>query len=258
MRHDSADNLEATIRQTLGIKSNLEKKSVRERYHIINRIRERYLVPLRDVIDIKKPVQNSLDFLAHGSLSEEFSRTKARLLRLRKRIRSDFEEAGKDVEPLYKSLKKENRIAKGASIALQMIDRQGLDRLNLNSKFSITFMRVEGMVSDDLLEGYLHKLANYTPAAPDIIDDPVFDGVPVDFIDPDILRKKITQSLSITDSLGWLIENYPDGSLNSILQAYIQILKNDFGKTCFSDEPDTYTFGHYKIKAFPVSIEKGQ
>jgi hypothetical protein len=267
MRHDSADNLEAIIRQTLAIKSNLEKKSVRERYMIINRIRERYLVPLREIIDIKKPIQHSLDqihllfregervFLARGPLAEEFSRSSARLLRLKKSVRSDFIESGREVEPLYKTLKRESRIIKGASQALEMIDREGVKTLNLD--FPISFMRIEGMVSDDKLEGYFHELADYTPAPPGMIEDPVLENIPVEFIDPDQLREKITKALPIEDCFNWLLETYVEESLETILQAYAHVLDSKLGAVSFKDQPRRYTIRNYTIKAYPLAVEKG-
>lgn len=265
MRSDSADNLEAITVQTLAIKSNLEKKSVRERYLIINRIRERYLVPLREIIDIKMPIQNSIDqlhrlfregqrtFLAHGLLAEEFSRSSLRLLRLRKSVRFDFIESGREVEPLYRTLKWESQILKGASRALEIIDHKGVKNLDLD--FPITFMRMEGMLSDDLLEGYFHKLSGYTPAPPGVIQESISNEIPVDFIDPDQLREKIIDTLPLEDWFAWLLENYADASLEVLLHAYVHVLDNGY-RVRFKDEPKKYRHRHYTIKSCPLTVEK--
>lgn len=267
MRNDSADNLEAIIRQTLAIKSNLERRSVRERYMIINRIRERYLVPLREIIDIKKPMQHSMDqmhrlfregkqvFIANGPLADEFSRADSRLLRLRKSVRSDFMESGREVEPLYRTLERENRIVKGASRALEIIDREGLKNLDLD--FSITFIRREGMVADDRLESYFHKLAGYVPAPPSAIEDAVPDSIRVDFIDPDQLREKIRNSLPINDYFAWLLDTYAAEPLEIILQAYVDVLDSQEYTVRFKDEARQYALRHYTIQACPMAVERG-
>ncbi|MCP3930250.1 MAG: hypothetical protein GY705_14245 [Bacteroidetes bacterium] len=267
MRNDSTDNLEAIIRQTLAIKSNLEKKSVRERYMIVNRIREKYLVPLRELIDIKKPVQQSIDqiqrlfkdgkrtFIAHRALAEEFSRANSRLLRLRKSIRADFNDSRKEVDPLYKTLKRENLIIKGASTALELIDRKGLKALDMN--FSITFMRVEGMVSDDKLESYLQKLSGYKPSPPQAIEEQKPESIAVDFIDPILLQQELKKDLPVSDCFEWLLENFNNESLGSILQAYAYVLESDKYKSSHNDERKIYKKKNYTIKTCQMTVEKG-
>lgn len=267
MRNDSTDNLEAIIRQTLAIKSNLEKKSVRERYMIVNRIRERYLVPLRELIDIKKPVQQSIDqiqrlfkdgkrvFIAHRALAEEFSRAGSRLLRLRKSVRADFNDSRREVEPLYRTLKRENRIIKGASRALELIDRNGLKSLDLD--FSVTFMRVEGMVSDDKLESYFHELSGYTPSPPGAIEEQKPETIKIDFIDPIQLQQKLKKVLPVTDYFGWLLKTFSGESFGSILQAYVYILESDNYRASHEADRKIYKIRNYTIKTCPMTIEKG-
>ena len=68
------------------LKSNRERRSTRERFEIINHFWSRYLEPLRDLIDVKKAMDASLDdldrslaangrtFALDGALAREFSR----------------------------------------------------------------------------------------------------------------------------------------------------------------------------------------
>ena len=268
MRQHSSDNRECIIRETIFIKSNVHKKNVTERYEIVNRIREKYLVPLRDIVDIHRPIQGDFEHLGllfeegirtfkiHGPipLSEEFVKTKARLLRLRKSIRNDFEESRKEIDPLYTTLKKENQIIQGASRALEIIDRKGLKVLGLEDSFHITGINIEGIFSDSRLEGFFYELTDYDPVAPEIMAESFDETIEVNFIDPDMLSQKIKAGLPIKDSFKWLIENYPDENLNAILQAYVFILKNKLGKSYFENFDQQARFHGFIIKYFPLNL----
>ena len=86
IRQDSHANREAIVTEVLKLKSNRDQRSIRERFEVINRIWSRHLEPLRDLIDVKKSMDASLDdiersmitngktFILDGALSREFSR----------------------------------------------------------------------------------------------------------------------------------------------------------------------------------------
>jgi hypothetical protein len=153
VRQDSHANREAIIGEVLKLKSNREQRSTRERFEIINRLWGRYLEPLRDLIDVKKAMDTGLDdlerglaasaktFALDGALAREFSRCRARLLRLRREVAEDFFESMREVEPLYFSLKRESELVRGASLALERLDRSGLASLKLDELLAIPAYR---------------------------------------------------------------------------------------------------------------------
>ncbi len=101
VRQDSRSTRDGIIGQVMRIKANREKYAVRQRFEVINRLWKRYLEPLRDLIDVKKAIDASLDrlhamvvqgtraFLHDRAMSREFTAVSYRLLRLRRDMLSD-------------------------------------------------------------------------------------------------------------------------------------------------------------------------
>jgi hypothetical protein len=267
IRQDSHANREAIIAEVLKLKSNREKRSTRERFEIINRLWTRYLEPLRDLIDVRQAMDADLDdlervlaaasvaFQLDGTLSREVSRCRARLLRLRREVAEDFRESLREVEPLYNSLKRESELVRGASLALERLDRQGLAALDLEAVMAIPVWRVEGTFADTSLEAYLLGVKGYEPAeAPPL---PIgAAGMSRQVILPSELLARLAASLPVDDLLAWLLANFPEASLGELLRAYGRIFLGDGVHRQFAIEERRYEVPGAAIVARPVRLEK--
>ncbi|OKY76481.1 MAG: hypothetical protein BM485_04420 [Desulfobulbaceae bacterium DB1] len=267
IRQDSHANREAIIAEVLKLKSNRGQRSIRERFEIINRLWNRYLEPLRDLIDVKKAMDASLDdiersfimngktFILDGALSREFSRCRARLLRLRREVAEDFYESMREVEPLYVSLKRDSELVRGASLALERIDRAGLASLQLDALIAIPTWRIEGTFSDTSLEAFFHGVHGYEPTAPEPL--PGADETPLhEFIMPSELFYRLESSLPIPDLFTWLLEQYPEATVGELVRAYGRIYLGDPGKMHFAEEERRYALPDIFLVARPLRIEK--
>ena len=111
IRQDSRTNREAIINEVMAVKSNREKRTVSERFEKILHLWNHYLEPLKDLIDVRKTMDTSLDglerLLKHGmkqyqldgALHREFSQCSIRLVRLRRDMTADFRESMHELEP---------------------------------------------------------------------------------------------------------------------------------------------------------------
>ncbi len=241
IRQDSHANREAIVTEVLKLKSNRDQRSIRERFEIINRLWSRHLEPLRDLIDVKKAMDASLDdlerslitnektFILDGALSREFSRCRARLLRLRREVAEDFYESMKEVEPLYVSLKRESELVRGASLALERIDRAGLASLNFDALIAIPIWRIEGTFSDTSLEAFIHGVHGYEPTAPEPLPD-ADETSHNEFILPSELYSRLESSLPVPDLFAWLLEQYPEATAGELVRAYGRIYLGESGE----------------------------
>ncbi|MFH1215490.1 MAG: hypothetical protein V1706_03210 [Pseudomonadota bacterium] len=267
IRQDSHANHEAIVAEVLKLKANRDQRSIRERFEIINRLWSRHLEPLRDLIDVKKAMDASLDdlerslitdgktFVLDGALTREFSRCRARLLRLRREVAENFYESLREVEPLYVSLKRESALVRGASLALERIDRAGLASLQLDALLAIPTWRIEGTFSDTSLESFFHGVRGYEPAAPEPLPDP--DEVPLDeFILPSELFSRLESSLPVPDLFAWLLNQYPEARTGELVRAYGRIYLGDLGKMQFAEEERRYPLSDIFLVARPLRIEK--
>jgi hypothetical protein len=267
IRQDSHANREAIVTEVLKLKSNRNQRSIRERFEIINRIWSRHLEPLRDLIDVKKAMDASLDdlgrslmtngktFILDGALSREFSRCRARLLRLRREVADDFYESMKEVEPLYVSLKRESELVRGASLALERIDRAGLASLNFDALIAIPIWRIEGTFSDTSLEAFIHGVHGYEPTAPEPLPD-ADETSHNEFILPSELYSRLESSLPVPDLFVWLLEQYPEATTGELVRAYGRIYLGNPGKMKFAEEERRYALADIYLIAHPLRIEQ--
>lgn len=266
IRQDSRANREAVINDVLSLKSNQDRRSARERFEIINRLWTHYLEPLRDLIDVRKAMDAGLDSLDRvlragaktfdldGTLSREFSRCRARLLRLRREIGIDFHECLREVEPLYESLKRDSELVRGAVRALERIGKEGLKNLALANQLAISIWQQEGLLNNLVLEAYLHGVRGYIPrvATPLATSPSVPDRL---LIDPKIMLDKLKKSMPVDDVLYWLVTNYGSVGPGEVLRAYGRIHGGDFGKRIFSEMERSYELEDVTLLAHPLRIE---
>lgn len=267
IRQDSRANREAIVVEVLKLKANRDQRSIRERFEIINRLWSRHLEPLRDLIDVKKAMDASLDdierslitsgkmFILDGALSREFSRCRARLLRLRREVAEDFYESMREVEPLYVSLKRESELVRGASLALERIDRAGLAGLQFDALLAIPTWRIEGTFSDTSLEAFFHGVHGYEPVAPQPL--PAADETTLhEFILPSELFYRLESSLPVADLFAWLLEQYPEAGAGELVRAYGRIYLGDPGEMYFAEQERRYSLTDIFLVARPLRIEK--
>lgn len=267
IRQDSHSNRESIIGEVMKLKSNRERRSTRERFEIINHLWSRYLEPLRDLIDVKKAMDAGLDdldrsltansrtFVLDGALAREFSRCRARLLRLRREMTEDFYESMREVEPLYISLKKESELVRGASLALERLDRSGLAGLRLQEMMAIPIWRIEGTFSDVSLESFLHGIKGYKPG---IVAPLVETGEMArpEFILPSELYARLEAALPVDDLLAWLLENYQEVGVGELVRAYGRVFLRLSDTMNFGDEERRYSLPDATLIARPIRLEK--
>jgi len=269
IRQDSHSNREAIIAEVIKLKSNRDRRTTKERFEIINHLWSRYLEPLRDLIDVKKAMDASLDdldrsltangrtFALDGVLAREFSRCRARLLRLRREMTEDFYESMREVEPLYISLKRESELVRGASLALERLDRSGLASLDLQEMMAIPIWRIEGTFSDTSLESFLHGIKGYKPG----ISPPIVDTGEIarpEFILPSELYARLESALPVDDLLAWLLEYYPEVGVGELVRAYGRVFLRDLGTMHFGEEERRYPLPEVTLIARPLRLEKTQ
>ena len=267
IRQGSHNNREAIIGEVIQLKSNRGRRSARERFEIINRLWTRYLEPMRDLIDVKKAMDASLDdlersllvnaktFTIDGSLSREFSRCRARLLRLRREITEDFSESIREIEPLYRSLKRESELVRGASLALEKLDRSGVASLQLPELMALPIWRVEGLFSDTSLESYLTGIKGYEPGQPQPLIETA-EAPPPECILPSALFASLAAALPVDDLLAWLLAEYPEAGVGELVRAYGRIFLRPTSAMQFAGEERCYALPNATLIARPLRLEK--
>ncbi len=236
IRQDSRSNRDGIIGEAVRIKANRERWPVKQRFETINRLWSRYIEPLRDLIDVRKEMDTALDalellfadgmrvFRADRAMQREFSVASARLLRLRRDVKTDYHESLAELGPLYESLRRDTALARGAGRALEIIGRRGIRALRITQRMALPAWRTDGLMSDFALTAYLHGIKGYEPRSlPAIAPAPEQEHDVI--IEPQDLKSRLLSSLPVSDLLDWLIENHPGCSAGEILRAYGRVLE---------------------------------
>jgi hypothetical protein len=265
VRQDSRANREGIIGEVLRIKSNRDRRSARERFEEVNRLWSRYLEPLRDLIDVRKAMDHTLEgldrlmrqglevFLLDGALTREFVRARLRLLRLRREAAEDFREAVREIEPLYQALRRESEIVRGASRALERIRREGLRSLDLPGLLLLPAWRREGLFAGPAVEAYLQDVSGYEPQRPQPLPE-TGQSEPPSFIDPVALAAALKRALPVADLLEWLAREYAEASLAELLRAYGRVHAAPPGARLHGEQEREYRIAGVSVRTHPMSV----
>jgi hypothetical protein len=266
IRQDSGANREAVINEVMTVKSNPGQMSVRERFERINRLWTRYLVPLRDLIDVRKAMDHSLDsmeglalegmkvFNLDGALARELARIRARLLRLRRNVAADFRESMREIEPLYQALRRESQLVRGASRALALIRQNKGASLRLSERMALPAWRLAGLFSDTVVAALFYNIKGYSPGRIPAIPH-ALEAEAKDFIDPETLLEAFRSQMPIKDVLEWLNLNFEKAPLAELLRAYGRIFNSSLGRVTFGSEERTYRICGNRVTAYPMQVE---
>jgi len=268
MRQDSSHSREAVVAEVIKLKANKTSLAVKERLARVNYLWTRYMVPLRDMLDVHKEMERQLDtlntILAHGesvfefdlAVQREFIALKSRVLRLRKEIAVDFKESIKELLPLHDQLHRESAVSQGAACALQLIKRNGLASLSLPKRLAISSWRTDGLFADEALRSYLLALKGYTPKLPPPLVQ-VQEKDLSNIILADDFVAKAQKAIPLDDALEWLITEYPKAAPEQLLRCYARLYYGEFGQVKFnSGEEKTYKTKACSFLAVPMGVTK--
>ncbi len=267
MRQDSRRNHDGVVGEVMRVKSHKDRMSTTKRYEIINRLWERYIVPLRDMIDTEKAMDESLDRMERvleeaadeyrddDALEPRIERSQARVRRLRREVSDDFRETIREISPLYEELRRENVLASGASQALERISRDGLGSLNLPEKMQICNWQRRNLLSDGAIEAYLYTLQGYEPTKPPPLRE-VEEQTKGEHIRLDRFDEAVAEALPLDDALAWLTESYPEVTLNTLLRLYGRLHSEHCGPVRFRPQKTDYEVGDAVLTAHPMGVEE--
>ena len=252
LRRDSRDNRLGIITETLKFKSRVDDITAMARYERIIRLWEKYIEPLRDIIDSRKEMDERLralealanegmvQFRTDSIMLREFGAMRSRLLRLLRDAMEDYRESVRELEPLYTEALQNSRYLKGATLALDQMMRTGRKGLRLTERLALPIWRIMNVLSDEELEAYLYRIREYRPTPPAPIRTAATTEPP-SVIPYERIQQEMSRCMPIEDTLFWLHETYPKLTLHRTLSLYGRI---------FGDKALHHSFGNIKEYRF--------
>lgn len=267
VRSLSENNREAVVSEVQRLRTSAESLATIDRFTEVGRLWERHLMPLRQVVRVQGEMEILLDrlratlddgeqrFLAHGPVHRGFSRALARLARMRRAAFGDHHAAIREVEPLYRKVRRDSTWVSGASRALERIRTQGRDSLDLNARMALTGWRTRNLMSDEKLRGRMVALAGYKPSQP----VPIAAAAPapeLSIVTRHELMDAVRAEGRIDDVLAFVLRKWPEHSLASQLRTFGQLVAGAFGPMTLA-EPSSlrrYNVVGGELEAFPLTL----
>ncbi|RFA27300.1 hypothetical protein CAI21_14760 [Alkalilimnicola ehrlichii] len=267
IRQDVAGNQQAIVNEVMRHRANHGQTPLKERYDTILRLWERFLVPMRVLIDTTQPIQHQFDALnavllrgeaaaqGHALVEQRFMQTRKRLNRMRGMIAQHFFEAMNELQPLHQHYQRQSRLARGASLLLEQVGRQGVTALALVEQFAIPVFRREAEFNQVQLEAYLWEVSQHD-AAEEIKLGEADTAARRERISPAAIRKELAAEAPVEDALDWLLQRLEDASTAEVLRCFGDVVRylNSEPKTA----PREYRHGQTVFKAVPwkINLEK--
>jgi hypothetical protein len=268
LRRDSHDNRLGIIVESLKFKSGEGDITAIERYERIIRLWEKFVEPMRDIIDSRKEMDERLRslealmqggekvFRLDGIMVREFATMRSRLIRLLRDAMEDYRESVRELEPLYNESLRNSRYLRGATQALDMMSRKGRKSLNLRELLSFPARKsggAIGLISNDHAEAYFYQISSYSPRAPETIGDAAIDFLPTVVPYSDV-RERLEIEQPVDDVLGWLCHNYPDLSPHQLIGLYGRVYGDGFFMLV-PGESREYRFDSIVARTYQMRLE---
>ncbi|MFO7950289.1 MAG: hypothetical protein R6U36_07965 [Candidatus Fermentibacteraceae bacterium] len=266
LRQDSSANREAIFLEVMKIRSNRERLPAVRRFERINRLWSGYMEPMRDLVDVRKSMESELDaadralhaaglrFASRSAVASALDGCRARLLRMRREVASDFHESLREVEPLYESLRAESQLARGASEALRLADRRGMGFLDPAGMLRLPVWRTEGLLADGQMEAVLHRLSGYTPERPPVVVGEAAEPPPQRLWDIDEVAALLREELPVDDLLAWLAGTCGGCGAAELLRLYGHVYAFPPVRTEFAAEPAKMDLDGVGVEYTPLRL----
>jgi hypothetical protein len=247
-------DLEETQRSVLlevaRYKTERQRVSVREKYRRIVHWMERYVEPMIEIVRADGPLRGTFDEV-EGLLRQTRERAlfndhpalerNLRHLRLvHQHALRTFNQCRKEIGPLYESLRRSSFIAEGAAIALERLQRGGLENWGAEPLIGVFSLRFQHVPGDAAIALALRRVIEHPPELPPSIEfdaDTETPGALLHRLWLDSLPELTRLAAPTDDLLGWLIEQNPDRATAEILAGFTELLFRDEFIANFSDAP---------------------
>lgn len=249
-----SSNEQAILRIIEKAKTSGEEVPLKSRYALALDAWHDYIEPTYEMIDaqgeyekVLQHVERSLNQFKKqiqskmlGSKSIDFEKLHFRLLDLRSTLRYSITRCQRLLEPIYRRIKKSNKMTKGAALAIEEMRRSKFAFSKTPSILPLVGrIRPTVMETDIAITGYLAQLVQYKPPVLDLpkLSDKTDRREPVTLKN---VEKALQASLPVEDCMTWLINNYPELETRQILEFMSRLTNESKKYSCDLNERESY------------------
>lgn len=211
--------------------------SVREKFRRISYWMERYVDPIVEMVRVDGPLRATFDETErvlhrareHGLYNDlpGLERNFRQLRIIQRRALRVFQQCRRELQPLYDSLRRASFIAEGAAIALDRVQKEGIDNWAEALVIRVFALRWQYVASDAAIERAVYNVTEYRPEPPPRLDLDSEERVPDSYLRQVWLERldgAISPELPVTDLLQWLTEHFPEKSTEATLAGFTRLI----------------------------------
>ena len=249
----------------------IERKgvSIRDKFRRIVYWMDRYIDPLVNIVRPEGPLRVAFDEterLLHRAREQGIYNDipglerHSRLLRvIQRHALRVFQQCRRELQPLYESLRRASFMAEGAAIALESIQREGIDRVGETYVVPVFILRWQNAPAESTLQRALRNVAEYEPESAPVLALTTEESVPPSYqrrIWVDSLGYTARPELPIDDIFQWLVTRNPDRDTESILAGFTALVFDPGFVSRFTDHAARqYCTTDGMIEGPPVQLE---
>lgn len=242
--------------------------SVREKFRRIVHWMERYVDPMVDIVRPDGPLRGSFDAtegLIHrareNGLFNDLPALERNLRYLRlvqRHALRVFQQCRRELQPLYESLRRASFIAEGAAIALEQLQREGVDGWSDVHTITAFTLRWQHVPADTAIERALRAVIEHPPEPPPVLALDSEEESPTAYqrhLWLEDLPTEVQVQLPLTDLLKWMVLSYPQRDTADTLAGFTRLIFDSRFAARFADSGSVpYKTADGELDANPVEL----
>ena len=245
----------------------------RQRYGEVLEAWESYVEPLREMVEPSGPFEALFERiereLAHatrklaklsGAIKERriFDVLVYRLVQLRSQLKIHLTLTAERLLPLVREVRRNSAVARGATIALQRIRRDGFFVAPIPEWLPVQRKVAPNAVSaEEHIEAYVADISKFKPKPQRLITSGSLRAQSPRRIDPERVLGQLRDDLPVEDLLDWLIGNYDRTvDLDDLLDLYFMVRDQGKGLETVPDGRHWYETRTHRIEAPTLRVDR--
>lgn len=244
--------------------------SIREKFRRIAHWMDRYVDPIVELVRHDGPLRAVLDETERllrrarecGLYNDlpGFDRNSRHLRILQRHALHIFQQCRRELQPLYESMRRASFIAAGAAVALELLQRDGVDGCTEQIIIPFCRLRWQYVFSDPAIKRSLQNVTEYRPEPPPMLTWNNDEAVPTSFARLRWVQEvgeNIRSILPLPDLLEWITRQYPEKDTCSALAAFTQLVFAADLNARFTDQPlHVYRTSDGELESRPVELRQ--
>ena len=265
---DLSETHRSILAEIARYKTERQTISVRDKFRRIVHWMERYVDPMVEIVRADGPLRATFDETErllyrardHGLFNDlpALERNTRHLRLVSRHALRVFQQCRRELQPLYESLRRSSFIAEGAAVALERLQREGLDGWAGPHVIASCALRLQDVPGDAAIDRALRNVVEHPPEPAPVLALHTEEATPAAYLRRvwlESLPDEAGSGLPLPDVLGWLVARYPQKDTADALAGFTRLVFDSrFSAHFTAAESRNYETSDGELQASPVRL----